>query len=177
MLAAGQTAGGDPPTTGRPINKPSTHASIHPARALYQCPPKYDSKRGFCPVAMSNRCCIRCSIAVGVQPQLFAVSNRCSLLPQVYQELLDLVKEEEIKEEKRRSQLFLEETRGSSANSLDDGSDGSSLAESNATNENRDHLQDLYAVPKRNRSDGPRLPPRRVKSSYNRDPNWVSSVH
>ena len=94
-----------------------------------------------------------------------------SMFAQVYQELLDLVKEEEIKEEKRRSQLFLAETKGSSVNSLDS-SDGSSVADSYA--ENRDHLQDLYAVPKRNRSDGPRLPPRRVKSSYNRDPNWVS---
>lgn len=99
----------------------------------------------------------------------------------MYQELLDLVKEEEIKEEKRRSQLFLADTRGGVGEGSGGGdgsvdsiqsSDGSSLADSNA--ENRDYLQDLYAVPKRNKTDGPRLPPRRVKSSYSRDPNWVS---
>lgn len=104
--------------------------------------------------------------------------NVLSMLPQVYQELLDLVKEEEIKEEKRRSQLYLSDTKGSSVNSLDVSSDGSSAdspsPDSNNAIENRDHLQDLYAVPKRNRAEGPRLPPRRVRSSYNRDPNWVS---
>ncbi|XP_003742895.1 uncharacterized protein LOC100908555 [Galendromus occidentalis] len=94
---------------------------------------------------------------------------------QVYQELLDLVKEEEIKEEKRRSQLFSAETKGNSVNSLDS-SDGSySPAESNPTDD-RDNLRDLYAVPKRTRTEGPRLPPRRVKSNHKGDPNWAPKV-
>ncbi|XP_022649005.1 uncharacterized protein LOC111245220 isoform X1 [Varroa destructor] len=139
---------------------------------------------------------------------------------QVYQELLDLVKEEEIKEEKRRSQLSItvqgniiikeakdispkkqnnnnaSDTRHSmeSVGSLE----GESLASERSSSgslgsgaEERDSLDDLYAVPRKrynknkktslsNRSDandsGSRLPPRRVKSNYTRGPNWAPKV-
>lgn len=79
---------------------------------------------------------------------------------QVYQELLDLVKEEEIRyeeqEEKRRSQLLLMEAVPPTGN----------------------HLEGLYAVPHPNRTERPRLPPRRTKSNTTNptDTDWAPKV-
>lgn len=132
---------------------------------------------------------------------MFLQNLICSTDPhrQVYQELLDLVKEEEIKEEKRQSQLICASQLtkdGLHEGRLSLGSNGSESLRSESSSggssvgEDRASLNDLYAVPrkKRNRiqtqdtaetadategNNGPRLPPRRVKSSYTRDPDWV----